>query len=49
MRAACTINGASRQKIHLWNFWLFILAHCEAAEPSIYSEDHILEKLAYTS
>lgn len=42
MRAAFTINGASRQKIHFWNFWPFILAHCEAAEPSIYSEDHPL-------
>lgn len=39
MRAAFMIHGASRQKIHFWNFWPFILAHCEVAKPSIYTED----------
>lgn len=33
--AACTIHGASRQKFRRGNFWPFILAHCEVAEPSI--------------
>lgn len=44
MRAAFTIYGASRQKTHFWNFWLYILAHCEAAEPSIYTEGDLSAK-----
>lgn len=47
MRAAFTIHGASRQKIHFWNFWPFILAHCEAAEPSICAEDNLLVKCTW--
>lgn len=33
--AASVMHRASRQKIRVWNFWPFILALCEAAEPSI--------------
>lgn len=35
MKAAFTNDRASRQKIRVGNFWPFILALCEAAEPSI--------------
>lgn len=36
--AASVMHRASRQKIRVWNFWPFILALCEAAEPSIIVE-----------
>lgn len=35
-RAAFIMHRASRQKIRFGNFWPFILAPCEAAEPSIW-------------
>jgi hypothetical protein len=36
VRDALALCTASRQIIHLKDFWAFILAPCEAAEPSIY-------------
>lgn len=46
MKAAFTNDRASRQKIRVGNFWPFILALCEAAEPSIVVEFILVIKVS---